>query len=72
MALIVEALATNSHLRELDVSFNEISEEFAREHLLPAVRANTSLRKLKCANHDSNPPAAAKAERLVRRRGQRD
>ena len=72
LALIVEALATNSHLRELDVSFNEISEEFAREHLLPAVRANTSLRKLKCANHDSNPPAAAKAERLVRRRGQRD
>ncbi len=69
---IVEALAGNRHLRELDLRGNGMSEEFAREFLLPAVRANTSLRKLKCANHDSNPPAAAKAERLVRRRGQRD
>ena len=69
LAPIVEALALNHHLRELNLSSNDMSEEFARERLLPAVRANTSLRTLYC--HE-NPlrPAAEEAEELVCRRGQ--
>ena len=73
LAPIVEALELNSHLRELDVSENCMSNTFAREQLLPAVRANTTLRALKCVGvgfFTSDPPAAAKAEDLVRRRGQ--
>ena len=48
MAPIVEALALNRHLRELNASRNGISEAFRRERLLPAVRANTSLRSFQC------------------------
>jgi hypothetical protein len=47
LAPIVEALALNRHLRELDVRDatygNRMSEAFARERLLPALRANTTL-----------------------------
>jgi hypothetical protein len=69
LAPIVEALPLNRHLRELDVSDNDMSEAFARERLLPAVRANTTLRELNCG-HSSR--AAADAVELVRRRGQPD
>ena len=69
LAPIVEALALNRHLRELDVNSNDMSEEFARDLLLPAVRANTTLRKLVCDDQESGP-SAPEAERLVRRRGQ--
>ena len=65
----MEALAFNHHLCELDLSDNELSEAFAREQLLPALRANTTLRKLVCAGRDAGP-AAMEAEELVRRRGQ--
>ena len=71
LAPIVEALALNNHLRELDVRWNSMSDEFARERLLPAVRANTSLRLLLCADNHTGP-AAAEAEELVRRRWQHD
>ncbi len=44
---LFNALPRNTHLRVLDCSDNEISGEgFVRRVLLPAVRANTSLRKL--------------------------
>jgi hypothetical protein len=46
MAPLVDALPANTHLRTLRCSINNISEAFALEKLLPAVRANTSLRAL--------------------------
>ena len=66
---IVDALALNHHLRELDVRWNGMSETFARERLLPAVRANTSLRMLLC-DESHLGPAAEEAAELVRRRRQ--
>ena len=71
LAPIVEALARNHHLRELDLHFNFMLEAFARDLLLPAVRANTTLRALKC-ECIATGPAAAEAEELVRRRAQHD
>ena len=77
LRLLVDALPANRHLRELDCQGNNMSEEFARDHLLPAVRANTGLRAL-VANYSglylpsdrylAPLPAAAEAEELVRRR----
>ena len=69
VAPIVEALPLNRHLHELSVGLNFISEAFARERLLPAVRANTTLRKLKCGWRSS--PAVKEAAELVRRRRRR-
>ena len=69
LATIVDALALNRHLRELDLYGNGISEDIARERLLPALRANKALRKLRCTTGPSRPPSAVKAEQLVRRRG---
>ena len=66
---IVEALALNRHLRELDLRGNDMSEAFARERLLPVVRASTTLRELMCA-YCGLWPAAMEAEELVRSRGQ--
>jgi hypothetical protein len=43
---LVNALPRNARLRELDIKNNGMSDAFARERLLPAVRANRSLRKL--------------------------
>jgi hypothetical protein len=70
LAPIVDALPLNRHLHTLDVGYNRISEAFARERLLPAVRANTSLRELSCADTAWRPRAEEEAEELVRRRGQ--
>jgi hypothetical protein len=58
---LVDALPANTHLRTLDVQLNLISEVFARERLLPAVRANSGLRTLLAG--DGN--AAREAEALV-------
>jgi hypothetical protein len=46
MAPVVDALRHNTHLTKLDCSENRMSEAFARNTLLPAVRTNTSLREL--------------------------
>jgi hypothetical protein len=43
---LLDALADNTHLRVLNVSANGMSNTFARHRLLPALRANTSLRRL--------------------------
>jgi hypothetical protein len=43
---LVEALPRNTHLRELTLWGNGTSAAFARDVLLPALRANTSLRSL--------------------------
>ena len=69
LAPIVQALPFNRHLRELDMSHNGMSEAFARERLLPALRANKTLRKLRCAGSESGR-GAANAVALVRRRWQ--
>ena len=47
LALLLGALPGNHHLRALDIRGNGMTAAFARERLLPAVRANTSLRELK-------------------------
>jgi hypothetical protein len=43
---LVAALPHNTHLRTLNVSDDATSDAFSRDVLLPAVRANTSLRRL--------------------------
>jgi hypothetical protein len=43
---LVEALPANTHLKTLRCYYNGVSAAFARERLLPAARANTSLREL--------------------------
>ena len=72
MAPIVNALPRLRHLRELNVCLMDLSEEFVRERLLPAVRANASLRKLMVSplslDFTESSPAAAEAEAVVRRR----
>jgi hypothetical protein len=62
LAPVVDALPRNRHLRALALPEVTISEKFAREHLLPAVRANTSLWSLHCGL------AAMEARQLVRNR----
>jgi hypothetical protein len=62
---LFDALPANTHLRALDCGRNWTSEAFARERLLPAVRANSSLRELKTELHSD---AAREAEALVQRR----
>jgi hypothetical protein len=64
MGPVVEALRHNTHLTKLDCSSNRTSAAFARERLLPAVRANTSLREL-AASSDERRPAAREAVALV-------
>ena len=73
LAPIVDALPLNHHLRELNVGKNNVnmSKAFARERLLPAVRSNTTLRKLYCS-YPGSGPAEAEAQELVRRRAQHD
>jgi hypothetical protein len=60
---VLEALRHNTHLTKLDCSGNELSEAFARNTLLPAVRANTSLRLL-VATREANALVAARARSL--------
>jgi hypothetical protein len=61
------ALPANTHLRTLDCGYNWLSNAFLHDSLLPAVRANASLRELKTGFHISIE-AATEAEALVRRR----
>jgi hypothetical protein len=62
---LFDALPANTHLRTLHGGYNEESEAFVGDTLLPAVRANSSLRKL----HTSlQTDTAREAEALVRRR----
>jgi hypothetical protein len=65
MRALFEALPRNTHLRTLNCSQNGMSEPFLRDVLLPAVRANTSLRELVT---DPGGASAAEAERIMRSR----
>jgi hypothetical protein len=64
-APLVDALASNTHLLKLLCGGNRLSADFARDRLLPAVRANASLRKL-----GAGGGAAAEAEAVVAARAQ--
>jgi hypothetical protein len=72
MGPVVEALRHNTHLTKLDCRANAMSEAFARNELLPAVRANTSLRELAAAAiiGADEGAAAREAEALVAARSQ--
>jgi hypothetical protein len=69
MRPLFEALPANTHLRALNCSHSGISEALVADVLLPAVRANTSLRTL--ITHAGGPQsdAAREAEALVKSRG---
>jgi hypothetical protein len=77
MGPVVEALRHNTHLTKLDCNNNSVSEAFARNTLLPAVRANASLRELSAADledveedEENRNVAAREAEALVAARAQ--
>ncbi len=46
LGALVDALPLNTHLRTLNLNPIYCTNDFARDRLLPAVRANTSLRHL--------------------------
>jgi hypothetical protein len=62
---LFDALPANTHLRKLSCRENKLSDAFVRERLLPAVRANSSLREL---NIGLDADAALEAEALLQRR----
>jgi hypothetical protein len=69
---LFDALRGNTHLRVLECSNTSMSEAFARYVLLPAVRANTSLRTRLVASkrwgnqlNGQAPPEVLQAEALV-------
>ena len=72
---VLAALPCNRHLQMLDLEGAGMSDEFARDVLLPAVRASASLRTLlasKWWGGDEDgvaPPAVLEAEALVAARG---
>jgi hypothetical protein len=68
LAPLVAALPRNRHLRVLYLYGTGMSERFARQRLLPAVRASTALQELVCVQHVS---AEVEAQCLVRYRPQR-
>ena len=69
MAPLCDALPRNSHLCTLEIiSDASLSADFVRDHLLPAVRANTGLRKLQVRafqGDDRALRALQEAERIV-------
>jgi hypothetical protein len=52
LGLLLDALPLNTHLRTLNLDYNLWTDAFARDRLLPAVRANTSLRHLSTVQHN--------------------
>jgi hypothetical protein len=62
---LFDALPANTHLRKLNCIYNDLSDAFMRERLLPAVRANSSLRKLEMGEQTD---AAREAQAIVQRR----
>ena len=67
---LLQALPHNTHLRQLKCPDNGISEVFARDVLLPAVRANASLRRLYATGpRFPNTNGSREAMELVNSRG---
>ena len=75
LSALLDALPRNTHLRELDMSENGILPAgFMRARVLPAVRANTSLRKLMFGygvEEGDEVRALQEAERIIARRAAR-
>jgi hypothetical protein len=69
LGALFDALPTNTHLRALDVSHNSMSAAFARDVLLPAVRASTSLRTLGAWSYGMHPGAVEATALVAARRG---
>ena len=75
---LFDALSRNNHLRELECVMTGMSAAFARDVVLPTVRANTSLRKLVVSeqwldeggNGVEAPPELLEAEALVAARNE--
>jgi hypothetical protein len=71
LAPLLQALRANTHLRALACPVNDITEAFAADVLLPAVRASGSLRALSACHDDTWPDlgqdwaGALDAERFV-------
>jgi hypothetical protein len=68
---IMDALPQARSLQVLRCAYNDMSEAFARERLLPAVRACRPLRNLWAVDVGLVAPAAREAELLVRERSAR-
>jgi hypothetical protein len=68
---LVDALPGNTHLKKLLLGEVTASAEFLRERLLPAVRANTSLRKFKITVTGEGEGAAHEAQQIVNSRAAR-
>ena len=74
----MEALRRNTHLRAFDCYNTGMSEDFARDRFLPAVRANTSLRDLGArffwggVRDGGGYAAVVEAEELVNARAKAD
>jgi hypothetical protein len=61
MAPVCAALPRNTHLRVLHCSVNRMSAAFARDVLLPAVRANGSLLQLVAGTERIGDPSLEEA-----------
>jgi hypothetical protein len=75
LAPIFEVLPRSSTLKELHFHGEEISREFARDVILPAVRANSSLRELSFHSYDEGHdeellPELVEAQAIVAARTQ--
>jgi hypothetical protein len=74
LAPVLDALRANTHLRSLSCWDNDMSNEFARDAFLPAIRANGSLRQLGASKwwggqeNGVAPQEVLQAEALVKAR----
>jgi hypothetical protein len=64
---VAQALRANTHLTQLECKGNGATEQWARDDLLPAVRANTALQRLGAAAYGTHG-AAQQAEAVVEAR----
>jgi hypothetical protein len=62
--LLFEALPRNTHLHTFSCSYNNFSEAFIRNRVLPALRANCSLLALGLASGTKESPAAVAAREV--------
>jgi hypothetical protein len=65
---LVDALPANTHLRKLLLGEVTASANFVRERLLPAVRANTSLKRLEITVAGEGESAAREAQEILNSR----
>jgi hypothetical protein len=66
---LLEALPRNTYLRALDICDADLNDAFARDVLLPAVRANTSLRTLHAWSNIERPGAVEATALVAARNG---